>query len=197
MQTVPSETVLYRPEDGPETLFLLKSGRVELYRESVDGRRLTLAIVDEGTFFGEMSLVDEGLRGTGAVAIEDSVVCALGTDDVRSLMLRHPTVALRLIEVLGGRLQDARDSLQDMAFNDVTGRVAGLLLRLADSQTNTVEGYSHQDLSSMAGCLRETVTSVLDRFKESDAVSIGRRHIEIRDTGQLERVIRQRSIADR
>ncbi|MCH8206530.1 MAG: Crp/Fnr family transcriptional regulator [Chloroflexi bacterium] len=193
MQTVPSGTLLYSPQDGPDMLFLLKSGRVELYRESPDGRRLTLVIVDEGTIFGEVSLVDHGLRGTGAVTIKDSVMCALDTDDVRSLMLRHPTVALRVIKVLGSRLQEARDSLQDMAFNDVTGRVAGLLLRLADEQTNVVEGFTHRDLAAMVGCLRESLTTTLDRFKESDAVSIGRKRIEIRDPSQLEAVVRQRS----
>ena len=71
--------------------------------------------------------------------------------------------------------------------------VAGLLLRLADEQTNIVEGFTHRDLAAMVGCLRESLTTTLDRFKESDAVSIGRKRIEIRDPGQLETVVRQRS----
>ena len=74
MLTARKGTRFYGAEDGPEVLFLLKSGRVELYRESPDGKKLTLAVVERGTFFGEMSLVGQRLVGTCAVALEDSVI---------------------------------------------------------------------------------------------------------------------------
>ena len=193
MLTARKGTRFYGAEDGPEVLFLLKSGRVELYRESPDGKKLTLAVVERGTFFGEMSLVGQRLVGTCAVALEDSVICALSRYDVQSLTLEHPAVAFRIIEVMGRRLQQARDAFQEMAFNDLTGRVAGLLLRLADDGTDVVEGYSHRDLAAMLGCLRESLTVALDRFKESDALAIGRKRIEIIDRAQLETVVGQRT----
>ena len=191
MRTAKKGTEFYRAEDGPEVLFLLKSGKVELYRESPDGKKLTMAIVEKGTFFGEMSLVGQQLRDTCAIALEDSVICALSHHDVESLVLKHPQVALRLIEVMARRLQESRENLQEMAFNDLTGRVAGLLLRLSDE--DIVEGYAHQDMAAMVGCLRESLTAVLDRFKHSDALSIGRKRVEITDRAQLERVVSQRS----
>lgn len=193
MKTAERGAVFYGSQDGPEVLFMLKSGRVELYRESSDGKKLTLAVVEQGAFFGEMSLVGQRLVGTSAMALEDSVICRLSREDVQTLMVEHPTVAIRVIEVMAGRLQEARDALQEMAFNDVTGRVAGLLLRLAGEDINIVEGYSHQDLASMVGCLRESLTVVLDRLKGSGALSIGRKKIEITDRAQLERVVSLRS----
>ena len=99
--------------DGPEVLFLLKSGRVELYRQSVEGKKLTLAYVEQGTFFGEMSLIGQRLVGTCAVAVEDSVICALSRHDMESLMLEYPVIALRVIGVLAGRLQQTRVALQE------------------------------------------------------------------------------------
>ena len=192
MRTAREGTRLYEAEHGPEVLLLLKSGTVELYRQSPDGKKLTLAIVEEGTFFGEMSLLGQRLPGTGAVALEDSVICSLDSDDLRSMMLERPTVALRVIEVLASRLQQTRNALQEMAFNDLTGRVAGLLLRLADD-TGSLEGYTHQDLAAMVGCLRESFTATLDRFKQTGAVTTGRKHVQITDRAQLERVVSQRS----
>ena len=193
MRTASKGTVFYGTDDGREMLFFLKSGSVELSRQSPDGRKLTLSTVQDGAFFGEMSLVGQSLSGTRAVANEDSVVCSLSRSDVESLVLEHPRVALRLIEVLARRLQEARDGLQEMAFNDVTGRVAGLLLRLDRQGTNVVEGYSHQELAAMVGCLRESLTVTLDRFKRSGALAVGRRRIEITDRAQLERVVSQRA----
>ncbi|MDA1347376.1 MAG: Crp/Fnr family transcriptional regulator [Chloroflexi bacterium] len=193
MSTAKKGTVFYGSKDGPEVLFLLKSGRVELYRQLQDDKRLTVAVVEERSFFGEMSLVGQQMLGTMARALEDSVICAMSQHDVRALMLEHPTVAVRVIEALAARLQQSRDALEEMAFSDVTGRVAGLLLRLSDGITDVIEGYSHQDLAAMIGCLRESVTVTLDRFKESGAVAIGRKRIEITDRSQLESVVSQRA----
>jgi CRP/FNR family transcriptional regulator len=165
---------------------------VKLFRESRDGRHLTLAIVGEKTFFGETSIIGQRMAGTCAVALEDSVNCALSRDDVQVLMANHPSVAVRIVEVLAQRLQQTRDALEQMAFNGVTGRVAGLLLRLADDQ-GVVDGYSHQELSAMIGCLRESLTVVLDLFKQSDALSIGRKRVVVLDRAQLDRVVQQRA----
>lgn len=192
MRTARKGTVFYGADDGPEVLFLLKSGRAQLYCQSPDGKKLTLAIVEQGAFFGEMWLVGQRLVGTHAVAIEDSVVCALTRQDVESVILKHPRVAFRVIEVLACRLQQGRDALHEMAFNDVTGRVASLLLRLADEDTNVIEGYSHQELADMVGCLRESLTATLDRFKRSEDVAIGRKRIEITNRARLGWLVNQR-----
>lgn len=190
MHTANKGTEFYG-SDGPEVLFLLKSGKVEMFRRSMDGKRLTLAIIGPGTVFGEMSLIGQRMVGTCARAIEDSVICALSRSDVETLMSERPQVALRIIAVLAGRLQQTRDALEEMVFSDVTGRVSSLLLRMADDH-DVIEGYSHQDLASMVGCLRESFTAVIDRFKESEALVTGRRRIEITDRTQLERVVSQR-----
>lgn len=195
MYTARKGTVIYGAA-APEVVFLLKSGRAELFRLSPEGKKLTLAIVERGTFLGEMSLIDQWMEGTYAVAIEDSVICALSRHDVEALILEYPIAALRIIEVLVRRLQQTRVSLQEMIFNDVTGRVASLVLHLADEDTNVIKGYSHQDLAAMVGCLRESFTAILDRFKNSKAVATGRKRIEITDRAQLERVVKQRSGAE-
>jgi CRP/FNR family transcriptional regulator len=140
-----------------------------------------------------MSLVGERLMGTHATAIEDSMICAMGRDDLYALIEDHPSVATRLMEKLAERLQEAREDLQEMAFNDVTGRVASLLLKLSDEETNVVEGYSHQDLAAMVGCLRESLTVTLDRLKTSEAVTLARKRIVITDRSHLEQLVSQRS----
>ena len=186
-------TVFYGAEDGSDLLFLLKAGRAQLYRQPQDGKKLTLGIVEPGSIFGEMCLLDQGLAGTCAVAIEDSVVCALGREDLQKLVVDHPTVALTIMEALARSLGQARNALEEMASSDVTGRVAGLLLRLADADNNLVEGYSHENLASMVGCLRESFTATLNGLKRSGAVSTGRKQIEVTDRKKLERLVSQRT----
>lgn len=193
MTTARKGSFLYRAANAPEVLFMLKTGKVELYRKSQKGEKLTVAIVEPGTFFGEMSLIGQRLQDTYAVALEDSMLCAMSRHDVRLLMLEHPAIAFRITEVLAQRLEETRNFLQEVAFTDVTGRVASLLLRLADKETGVIEGYSHLDLASMVGCLRESFTETLGRFKRSQALIVGRKRIEIIDRSQLERTVIQRS----
>ncbi len=82
-----------------------------------------------------------------ANAIEDSVICALSRFNVGTLMQDRPQVALRIIAVLSSRLQQTRDTLEEIVFSDVTGRVAGLLMRMS-GDGDVIDGYSHQNRSS-------------------------------------------------
>ena len=124
MFTAKKGDVLYGPTRNQEAFFLLKSGSVELCRQSPDGKKLTLAIIKHGSFFGEMLLLPQRLLGTSAIALEDSMICTLGLRDVQVLLLEHPRVALRVIEALAQRLHQAEDALQGMAFDDVMGRLS-------------------------------------------------------------------------
>ena len=121
MWTAGAGTLFYEANDGPDVLFVLKSRKVELYRQSPDGKKLTLGIVEQGDIFGEMSLVGHPLFGTYAMAIDDTVVCTLSRKDVHGLVFEHPGVGLRILETLAIRLQQTRDALDEMAFSDVLG----------------------------------------------------------------------------
>ena len=189
--TAKKGTVFYHPDRPPEALFLLTAGRIEIYRETPDGRRLTMATISPGTFFGAMALVDQSLRGTCAVAVEDSLLIALSRHDLEALIGEYPSVGMRMIEVLARRLEETRTSLQSFVFGDVLGRVSGLLLRLSDDETQAIEGYSHQELASMVGCLRETFTEALSRLKQSGEVEVGRKWIHILEKERLRHLAAQ------
>lgn len=185
MSTAPAGQLIFVPGKTGEMLFLLKRGRVQLYRLSADGRKFIVAVLGPETFFGEMSLLGEEMTSTFAEALEDSTVCVMTRDDVEALILRKPQVALRLLEVLGRRLMDAEDRLQEVAFKKVPARVAALLLKLAERGDEREVHLSHQEIADMLGIYRETVTNALDRLKETGAVEIGRRRIALRDLDLL------------
>src|SRR5215471_139893 len=104
MRTCRKGQILYSQEDCAEVLFLLKRGCVQLYRLTPSGKRLDLAVIEPGTFFGEMPFIGESLRQTFAEAAEDSLICVMSRSDIEGLMRKRSEVALRMIEVLGRRL---------------------------------------------------------------------------------------------
>lgn len=180
---------LYEPDERREVLFLLKTGRVELYRLSPEGRKLVIASIGPGTFFGEMALVGQGMYDSYAEAVEDSTACVLTRSDVERLLLAKPKVALRFLEVVGQRLKDSEARLEEIAFKNARSRVASLLLRLHQGR-NAVD-LSHQDLADRIGVYRETVTNVLDQFKSDGLIETGRRKITIIKPDELEHIAGQ------
>lgn len=189
MSTCKAGKILYMPDDTGEVLFLLKKGRVELYRISPEGKKIVLTVLGPGTIFGEMALVGQGMQDTFAEAIEDAVLCVMSRADVERLILARPQVALRLVEALGRRLAQVERQLEEVAFKSIPARLAALLLRLAhESGNGTIVGYTHQSLGEMLGTYRETTTQVLNEFKAAGLIDIGRKRIEILDRAGLERI---------
>ena len=181
--------ILYMPEDTSEVLFLLKQGRVQLYRISPDGKKLVIATIGPGTVFGEMALIGQGMHNTFAEAIENCVLCVMSREDVERLLITKPKVALRIFEVLGRRLKEAEARLEEIAFKGIPARLASLLLALSAEQgSDTITGLTHQDLAEQVGTYRETTTQTLNHFKAEGLIEIGRKRITIVDRAGLERI---------
>lgn len=180
--------IFYMPEDTGEVLFLLKKGRVQLYRISPNGKKLVVETLGPGTIFGEMSLVGQGMHNTFAEAVDECLLCVMSRADVERLMREKPSVAFRFVEALGDRLSSVETRLEEIAFKSIPARLASLLLRLADEEGSGTEviGYTHQDLGEILGTYRETVTQTLNDFKADGLVDISRKRIQILDQDGLE-----------
>jgi len=188
MSSSPPGKMFYMPEDSGEVLFLLKKGRVQLYRISPNGKKLVVATLGPGAIFGEMSLVGQGMHNTFAESVDECLLCVMSRADVERLMREKPMVAFRFVEALGDRLNRLESRLEEIAFKSIPARLASLLLRLAADQGDgvNVTGYTHQDLGEMLGTYRETITQTLNEFKSDGFVNISRKHVEILDKESLE-----------
>ena len=181
MNTCRQGKLFYIPGDTGEVLFLLKQGRVQLYRISPEGKKLVVATLGPGAIFGEMSLVGQGMHNAFAEATEDCLLCVMSRTDVENLILSKPKVAFRFIEAIGKRLTEAETRLEETAFKSIPARLASLLLRLSEGTDPVVVGFTHQELAEMLGTYRETITQTLNDFKSQGLIEIGRKRIEIKD----------------
>lgn len=180
--------IFYMPEDSGEVLFLLKKGRVQLYRISRNGKKLVVSTLGPGAIFGEMSLVGQGMHNTFAESVDECLLCVMSRADVERLMREKPKVAFRFVEALGDRVSLLESRLEEIAFKSIPARLASLLLRLADEQGggSEVSGFTHQDLGEMLGTYRETITQTLNDFKAAGLLEISRKHVQILDRERLE-----------
>lgn len=184
MVTCDRGQIFYRPDEPGEVVFILKRGKVELYRLAPDGRKLVVATLGARTIFGEMGLIGQGMYGCFAEAIEPCLICVLSRSDLRALIRRNPDVGLNLLAEMGRRLQQREEELEALAFRGLPVRLASLLLREADAY-GTVIGFSHQDIAERLGTYRETVSQLLGRFRHEGLIAVEPRRIRLLDPAGL------------
>ena len=187
MTTCSSGKIFYTPDQYGEVLFILKKGKVQIYKMSSEGRKLVIETLGPGTVFGEMSLVGTGLYDAFAEAMEDSLICVMNRRDVEKLILTKPKVGIRLLDAMGRRLRESEERLEETMFHEVPSRLAALLLRLRSESDSDTLATTHEELADQLGVYRETVTTALGGLKREGLVSIGRGRIQIDSIGGLER----------
>lgn len=187
--------LLYSQTDTVRSLFILKSGRVRIFRLGEDGKALTLAILEPGSVFGEMVLVGQRMYDSYAEAIDDVLVCRLGTGDVERLLLADVRIAVRVARILGERVGELEDRLTDLALRPLVSRVAVTLLNLARSSRGSGPfarapevRLTHEQIAGVIGATREATSRVLGDFSERGLVRQGRGRILITHPSGLRRL---------
>lgn len=188
MKRFSAGSLIYSPHQPTETLFILKGGRVRIFRVSPDGRALTTAIISPGTIFGEMVVVGQQMHDSFAEALDDVAVCAMTRRDVQTLLLGDARIAARISETLGRRLAQVEQRLSDAIFKSVPERIAGTLLVMASTRplgrTLQVQ-LTHEQLAALAGTSRETTTKVLGEFAQQGLITLGRGRVVVLDPAGL------------
>lgn len=186
--------VLFHEGEQGDRLYVIGEGKVKLGRTSADGRENLLAILGPGEMFGELSLFDPGPRTASAIAVAETQVLALSTDQLREYLTNRPKVALTLLAALARRLRRTNESLADLVFTDVPGRVAKALLDLAQRFGRPVEDgimVSHdltqEELAQLVGASRETVNKALADFATRGWLRLEARAVLLQDIDRLRR----------
>jgi len=186
--------VIVREEDPAARFFLIKSGKVKISLRGHEGREVTLTYLGAGDFFGEMGILDGEPRSATATAAERTAALVGDHDDFLRKLEEHPQIALHLLVTMSKRLRQADERIEDLSFLDVQGRVAGLLLDLAQKEGTETEvgvvvplAYTRQELANMVSTSRETLTRVLKSFERLGFIKLGRGKVMITNVPRLER----------
>lgn len=171
-QWVRRREVLQWPPDG-DGVFIVKTGRVKLVQATPDGRRVTIDILEPGDLFGELSGDGGNSHGEAvAEALEDALICRLSRAQFETLLRLKPDLALRVVEVVDQRRSRVETRLRDVMLYDVPTRLARLLLQLGEQHgIMTRDGIrldlrlTHEELASLIGSTRETVSAILSEFR--------------------------------
>jgi CRP-like cAMP-binding protein len=186
--------VLFHEGEPGDRLYVIARGKIKLGRRSTDGRENLLSILGPGEMFGELSLFDPGPRTATASSVSDSLLYELHHEQLVSWIEGHPRVSRHLLMALAQRLRRTNDTLADLVFSDVPGRVAKALLDLAnrfgeptDDGIRVAHDLTQEELAQLVGASRETVNKALADFTGRGWVRREGRAVVLLDIERLER----------
>jgi CRP/FNR family transcriptional regulator, cyclic AMP receptor protein len=179
--------VVLEQESGA-ALFVIITGKVKVVRMDEDGREVILSMFGPGEFFGEMSLLDGLARSASVVATVKSELFMIHRRDFLELLNEFPTVTISLLAELAMRLRKADMQIKSLSLKDAEGRVANVMLILADDVGIFRKGKVEiddlplqQDIANMAGTSRETVSRMIHLFIEGGEVRMKGNKLIIND----------------
>lgn len=166
-------------------LYVVQAGRLKLFKTSPRGREQVLRLLRPGDMFNEVAVFDEGPNPASAQAIEDCTLYLLRRRDLLRFVAERPGIALAITRTFARRLREALNLVEDLAFRDVTSRLAKILLERQDGSAPRV---TQELLAAMAGSRREVVGRALKALSLEGAVRLERGRIRVLDRKVLEQL---------
>ncbi len=190
--TFPRGTTIFDEGEPGDRLYIIVSGKVKLARHAVDGRENLLTVMGPSDMFGELSIFDPGPRTSSAVCVTEVSAATMDSSMLHQWISDHPAISEQLLRVLARRLRRTNNSLADLIFTDVPGRVAKALLQLAN-RFGIQEGgalrvnhdLTQEEIAQLVGASRETVNKALAEFAHRGWIRLEGKSVLISDTERL------------
>ena len=179
---------IYRTDDIADRIYILRSGKVKLFKSVGGDKEVIMGFQGPGDVFGEVAVTGEPARQECATVVEDAFVCMIDRDRLLGYLTQHPDLALQITRIIAKRRLDLEDRLIDLLSKDVGQRLAQALLRLADDYGDDDERgtriglrLTQTDLGQLVGSTRETTSMAFNRFRRAGYVEARDRVIWILD----------------
>lgn len=192
MRRLPARSIVFRKGDAGREMYAIASGRIRISRESEDGREIALGFLEAGDLFGEISLLDGAPRTATCTTIEPAALLVIGRTEFLELLAQTPALAVKLLEILAGRLRLTDQLLEDTLFLNLGSRLAKMLLTLAERCGRpTDEGVeidlrlSQQELGNLVAASRESVNKQLKAWEGEAVIGTRGGRLVLRDSERL------------
>ena len=179
------QMILLEASEG-EQCFFVTEGSVKITRLSKEGREVILAILNDGDFFGEMSLLDGESRSANVIALDDTKVLTLNRNDFLLVIKEYPQIAIQLLKEMALRLRKSDRQIASLSLSYAEKRIALCILRIAEEQGVIQKGHVsipkapiQQDIANMSGTSRETVSRALKLLEKEGFIQRNGRELII------------------
>ena len=186
----PKNSTIIAAGDPTDAMYIVVSGRLKVVMSDKEGQEVILAILNQGEYFGEMGLIAQAPRSATVTTIEPCELLTITRADFTKCLQGNFDLTMNVIRGLVKRLREADKKIGSLALMDVYGRVARLLLEMAetiDGQKVVTKKLTKRDIAKMIGASREMVSRVMKELQTSGRIEVRGRQILLRDSLVLTR----------
>ncbi|WP_213411389.1 Crp/Fnr family transcriptional regulator [Xylanibacillus composti] len=196
-RTYKKGTILFFEGDPGDELFIIKAGKVKVYRTG-ESKEVVLAYLFPGDYFGEMAVIQKDEARSATVEVtQKSTFYVLKQHDFNELIVQHPSICIHLLHLAMHRIRQSNEMIKDLTLLDASSRIYKTILRLADEYgVPKSEGvwintrWTHQQIADLSGTVRETVTKSLLELQRENIISIEQKKIFIPDRRRLQEKVK-------
>jgi len=184
IHSYPKNSMIIHEGDNSEALFVVISGRVKAFLSDEKGKEIVLNTHGPGEYFGELALFDDSPRSASVITLEKSKLAMISKTEFKACLRSNPEVAMQVIRGLVMRLKNATENVRSLALLDVYGRVARVLLQLAQEEGGKQvirEKLTHQDIADRVGSSREMVSRILKDLKAGGYIQLDKSRITLKE----------------
>lgn len=189
----PKDQIIFSANEQADRVYLIEEGYVKIYRLNPEGRELTVGIIrNPGEIMGLAEVLYHGKRTCFAGAINDVTMVTMTKDQFIEILDKEHHLAIKVAVLLGARMRAAESIVYNLMCIQAPGRLALMLLKISEEcGVKTNEGVkiklqlTHNDIASMIGSTRQTVTSIMNMFRNKECILVQDREIVIKDSKKL------------
>jgi CRP/FNR family transcriptional regulator, cyclic AMP receptor protein len=174
-RTFPKNAIIINEGDETGPLFIILSGKVRVFLSTAAGKELTLGIQEDGSYFGELSLLDDSPRSASVITLEKTVCGLIAKADLKKWLSSYPDGAMSMIKGLTQRIRILTESARGLALFDVYGRLSRLLYDLArdiDGELTILPRPGHQEIANQIGSSREMVSKIMKDLANGGYITV-------------------------
>jgi CRP/FNR family cyclic AMP-dependent transcriptional regulator len=185
----PSHRTIFKEGEPGDALYVIAEGMVKLEVRRRSGERFLLTTLQRPDTFGELSLLHGGVRSATAVTLAPTTLLSINKAAFVALLVQEPTLASAVLGTFGSLIRRLTEQTADLALLDLKGRVARVLVTLAEKQVKVDRDdpapvleirLTQNELAQMTGGSRQSINQVLAAFQTTGMVELRNRTVVIK-----------------
>ena len=191
-----ADDTIYYSGDVASRLCVIASGSVKLIKQNKDGNNTLIDILKQGEFFGNLDPFGNTLYQETAMVQTSSCIMKIDTKDFRSILTKHPSVSLIVLDIMSKRLREAQEQIRQLSTIPVEGRIAYTLFKLSQKLGEKKDfglliqiPLSREDIAGMTGTTPETASRIISHMQKDNIIKTGRKWIAINNIDKLQKLI--------
>ena len=171
-------------------IYIVKSGRVKLYKSSIDKKNVILDVKDKDSVLGLATLFNDFPNPATIETIEDSTIYIIRISHLEKILINNPSLSKDIIKLIGTSLLNAQEKIKTLALDDSYTKVIKMLISLSKDSNMIDLDLTRSELSSFIGISRETLSRTLSRLNKDKLIEMKDKIIFINNKEKLKEFLK-------